>query len=104
MGNFDDYIKTLEEGIKDLSVKTLKGFKEEALEDGKAFWKKSEDDLNKLGQEFTDMNGAKHILNDQYLKKAAADLVKNNVPNYVFVSDFIKGLRQLPVVNFVAFP
>ena len=50
------------------------------------------------------MNGAKQILNDQYLKKAAADLVKNNVPNYAFVSDFIKGLRQLPVGNFVAFP
>ena len=58
----------------------------------------------KLGQEFTDMNNAKQILNDQYLKRAAADLVKNNVPNYAFVSDFIKGLRQLPVGNFVAFP
>ena len=58
----------------------------------------------RLGQEFIDPNGAKQIFNDQYLKKAAADLVKNNVPNYAFVSDFIKGLRQLPVGNFVAFP
>jgi hypothetical protein len=56
------------------------------------------------GQEFIDMNGAKQIFDDQYLKRAAADLVKNNVPNYAFVSDFIKGLRQLPVGNFVAFP
>ncbi len=56
------------------------------------------------GQEFIDMNGAKQIFNDQYLKKEAANLVKNNVPNYAFVSDFIKGLRQLPVGNFVAFP
>jgi len=58
----------------------------------------------KLGQEFIDMNGAKQIFNDQYLKREAANLVKNNVPNYAFVSDFIKGLRQLPVGNFVAFP
>ena len=58
----------------------------------------------RLGQEFIDANGAKQIFNDQYLKRAAADLVKNNVPNYAFVSDFIKGLRQLPVGNFVAFP
>ena len=58
----------------------------------------------KLGQEFIDMNGAKQIFNDQYLKREAANLVKNNVPNYAFVSDFIKGLRKLPVGNFVAFP
>ena len=57
-----------------------------------------------LGQEFIDPNGVKQIFNDQYLKNTAADLVKNNVPNYAFVSDSIKLIRQLPVGNFVAFP
>ena len=58
----------------------------------------------RLGQEFVDVNGAKQIFNDEYLKREAADLVKNNVPNYAYVSDFIKGIRQLPIGNFVAFP
>ena len=57
-----------------------------------------------LGQEFIDPNGVKTIFNDQYLKRTAADLVKNNVPNYAYVSDSIKLIRQLPVGNFVAFP
>jgi hypothetical protein len=57
-----------------------------------------------LGQEFIDPKGITRRFNDQYLKEAAADLVKNNVPNYAYVSDFIKGLRKLPVGNFVAFP
>ena len=57
-----------------------------------------------LGQEFIDANGAKQIFNDEYLKKAAADMVKNNVPNYAMVSEFVKGLRKLPIGNFVAFP
>ena len=57
----------------------------------------------------TDANGRKFerkigIFNDEYLKKQSAKLVKNNIPNYAFVSEFIKGLRKLPVGNFVAFP
>jgi len=58
----------------------------------------------RLGQEFTDMNGVKRLFNDQTLKEMSADLVKNNVPNYAMVSDFVKGLRKLPVGNFIAFP
>ena len=42
--------------------------------------------------------------NEEFLEKRAADLVKNNVPNYAYVSDFVKGIRKWPVGNFVSFP
>jgi hypothetical protein len=58
----------------------------------------------RLGQEFTDAAGNVKIFNDDFLKEEAANLVKNNIPNYAYVSEFIKGLRQLPVGNFVSFP
>ncbi len=38
------------------------------------------------------------------LKKEAANVVADNIPNYSRVSPFIKGLRQLPIGNFVSFP
>ena len=43
-------------------------------------------------------------LTDDWLKREAADIVKNNIPNYDFVSDFVKGTRKLPLGNFVSFP
>ena len=58
----------------------------------------------RLGQEFTDMNGIKRLYNDKTLNQMSAELVRNNVPNYSYVSDFIKNLRKFPLGNFVAFP
>ena len=58
----------------------------------------------RLGQEFTDINGVKRLFNDRTLNELSADLVRNNVPNYSYVSDFVKGLRKFPLGNFVAFP
>ena len=41
---------------------------------------------------------------DEYLDEAAANIVRNNVPNYDYVSKFIKDLRKAPIGNFVSFP
>ena len=41
---------------------------------------------------------------DEYLDEAAANIVRNNVPNYDYVSKFIKDLRRAPLGNFVSFP
>ena len=57
-----------------------------------------------LGQEFVDVAGNKVRFTEDWLEKEAANLVKNQVPNYAFVSEFIKGLRRWPVGNFVSFP
>jgi len=38
------------------------------------------------------------------LNEEAADIVRNNVPNYDYVSQMVKSLRKAPVGNFVSFP
>jgi len=55
------------------------------------------------GQTFK-RNGVDVVFDNDFLEKEAADIVKNNIPNYDYVSDFVKGLRKLPVGNFVSFP
>jgi len=45
----------------------------------------------------------KELTEDQ-LDEMAANIVRNNVPNYDYVSSMVKGLRRWPVGNFVSFP
>ena len=58
----------------------------------------------KLGQKFTDIAGNEVRLTQEWIEQEAANLVKNQVPNYAFVSEFVKGLRMFPMGNFVSFP
>ena len=41
---------------------------------------------------------------DLEIMKEAAQIVRETVPNYAYVSDFVKGVRRSPLGNFAAFP
>ena len=56
------------------------------------------------GKWFKDAAGKQIKLTEDWLEKEAADIVRNNIPNYDYVPDFIKALRKLPIGNFVSFP
>ena len=56
------------------------------------------------GSTFVNAQGKTVRLNKETMKDEAAAIVRNNIPNYAYVSDFVKGLRQYPLGNFVSFP
>ena len=56
------------------------------------------------GSNFVNIAGKTVKFNRETMKDEAASIVRNNIPNYAYVSDFIKGLRQYPIGNFVSFP
>ena len=71
--------------------------------------KRLENAFRKAGLELdkskvVDFKGDVVTFNREFLENEAADIVKNNVPNYDFVSDFIKDTRKLPFGNFISFP
>jgi len=71
----------------------------------------AEDDFWKITNYFVELNrrndaykkaGIKKPLNE--LKKEAADIVKNTVPNYSYVGEYVRAARLLPIGNFMSFP
>ena len=48
----------------------------------------------RAGREFT----------EEMLDNEAADIVRNTVPNYAYVSDTVRALRRLPLGTFMSFP
>ena len=41
---------------------------------------------------------------EQFLDQEAANIVRNTVPNYAYVSDTVRALRRLPLGTFMSFP
>ena len=68
----------------------------------------AEDDFYKIYNYLAEFDNLKNAYKgtrpDIELAKQAANIVRNTVPNYAYVSDFIKGLRRSPLGNFVSFP
>ena len=71
----------------------------------------AEDDFWKITNYFVELNRRQDAYTKarikkplDELKKEAADIVKNTVPNYNFVGDIVRTARVLPVGNFMSFP
>ena len=58
-------------------------------------------EMDRLGKAYTKAGIKKSA---KELKEEAADIVRNTVPNYAYVSDTVRALRVLPVGNFMSFP
>ena len=64
--------------------------------------------VSKYGELARSKYGITNLFNrqnyDKFVKETAADTVRNNIPNYDFVSPLVKFARRLPFGNFISFP
>ena len=81
----------------------FKKFTEDAYTAEDDFWKLTSFALERqrLGRAYEKYGIAKTA---KELDEEAADIIRNNIPNYDMVNDFIKATRKLPLGNFVSFP
>jgi hypothetical protein len=81
----------------------LKKFSEDLYTAEDDFWKITSWAMEKdrLGAAYAKAGINKTV---KELEEEAAGIIRNNIPNYDYVGDFIKGLRRLPLGNFVSFP
>ncbi len=86
-------------------IKIASGKAREAYQGGDDIWKiyNFEFEQGKLLSAFGSREAAEQALGKN-LDEYAADIVKNTVPNYERVPQFVKGMRKLPLGNFIAFP
>ena len=71
----------------------------------------AEDDLFKIANYAVERYRLKNAygkaginVTERQLKEEAANIVRNTVPNYAYVSDTVRALRRLPLGTFMSFP
>ena len=71
----------------------------------------AEDDLFKITNYAVERSRLKNAyakagkeVTEQFLDEEAANIVRNTVPNYAYVSDTVRALRRLPLGTFMSFP
>jgi hypothetical protein len=101
--------KPLESMMKKLTAGT--GRKAKAFMKGAEDLYTAEDDLFKIANFAVERLRLKNAytaagrkFTDDLLDNQAADIVRNTVPNYAYVSDTVRALRRLPLGTFMSFP
>ena len=109
MGENLNIEKPLESMMKKLTAGT--GRKAKAFMKGAEDLYTAEDDLFKIANFAVERYRLKNAytaagkkFTDDLLDNEAADIVRNTVPNYAYVSDTVRALRRLPLGTFMSFP